>query len=123
MKYVLTVIFLLIFSDMNGIPDAILKLQTGKCLFVGKIVEVTRVIFFSHLVRRLVSHEVPISRRSELALLGARFALHHYGQMSWKILLPTPRNGRISVWMTPYSYLSRMKICARIWRARLVLER
>ena len=29
---------------MNGIPNAILKLQTGKCLFVGKIVEVTRVI-------------------------------------------------------------------------------
>lgn len=38
-------IFLLLSSDMNGIPDAILKLQTGKCLFVGKIVEVTRVIF------------------------------------------------------------------------------
>ena len=45
-KYVLAVIYLLIFSDMNGIPDAILKLQTGKCLFVGKIVEVTRVILF-----------------------------------------------------------------------------
>ena len=34
-------------SDMNGIPSAILKLQTGKCLFVGKIVEVTRVILLS----------------------------------------------------------------------------
>jgi len=32
---------------MDGIPDAILKLQTGKCLFIGKIVEVTRVIFLS----------------------------------------------------------------------------
>jgi hypothetical protein len=35
----------LFFSDMNGIPNAILKLQTGKCLFVGQIVEVTRVNF------------------------------------------------------------------------------
>lgn len=29
-------------NDMSGIPDAILKYQTGKCLFVGKIIEVTR---------------------------------------------------------------------------------
>lgn len=31
------------FSDMSGIVDAILKLQTGKCLFVGKIIDVSRV--------------------------------------------------------------------------------
>ncbi|PPQ89891.1 hypothetical protein CVT25_004813 [Psilocybe cyanescens] len=29
-------------NDMNGIVDAILKLQAGKCLFVGKIIDVSR---------------------------------------------------------------------------------
>ena len=49
----------LFISDMNRIPNTILKLQTqaGRCLLVGKIVEVTRVIFlWSGLMRCLVSH-------------------------------------------------------------------
>uniref|UniRef100_A0A8H8CPV3 Hydantoinase n=1 Tax=Psilocybe cubensis TaxID=181762 RepID=A0A8H8CPV3_PSICU len=29
-------------NDMSGIVDAIMKLQNGKCLFIGKIIEVTR---------------------------------------------------------------------------------
>lgn len=34
-----------LFSDINGIVKAILEIQEGKCLFVGKIVDVSRVGF------------------------------------------------------------------------------
>ena len=34
------------YSDINGIVKAILEIQDGKCLFVGKIVDVSRVSFF-----------------------------------------------------------------------------
>ena len=39
-------------NDMEGIPSAILELQNGACLFVGKIVDVRRVWY---LVCRLCS--------------------------------------------------------------------
>jgi hypothetical protein len=61
-------------SDINGIAKAILEVQEGKCLFVGKIVDVSRV----SLDRRLfqVTHDdgKTLSRKLEVDSHGVRSA-------------------------------------------------
>ena len=123
----------LFFSDMNGIPNAILKLQTGKRLFVRQIVEVTRVNFlpsyevfsvslmlgFQEVMAGFTWGQVRIAplRADELEdAADASIALSAQSDSN------LAEDVRISVHTKPCSSLSKMRISVRIWRDRLAPE-
>jgi len=74
-------------SNLKGIPDEILKLQNGKCLFIGKIVNVSRVRYLHDWFRVWVNFISFFNRKYEPALHGAKFALQGFEKMSWKTYL------------------------------------
>lgn len=61
------------YSDINGIAKAILEIQEGKCLFVGKIVDVSRVSLDRQL-SQVTMIESTLFRKSEVDSHGVRSA-------------------------------------------------
>jgi hypothetical protein len=65
-------------SDINGIAKAILEVQEGKCLFVGKIVDVLRVSLNRRLSQVTHDDENTLFRKLEVDSHGVRSASRNY---------------------------------------------